>query len=177
VVELADVKNDLPDWPDEVLEEWLVYLANRDDTGWPPPAPLEGSWAAILGGRPLSWWREVMWQKQSIDCSLNALAPKTHDIVTSMRAEIAAQQADAVTQRRFNHALYYILTEGAFPKPLIGLKVNNRLLVLDGNHRVAAFTAAQLFPEATLQAKGWHKVAPEQEVWIGTHRGGEAPLT
>jgi hypothetical protein len=42
---------------------------------------------------------------------------------------------------------------------------------------VAAFTTAQLFPDATLQEKGWHKAASEQEVWIGTHSNGEVPLT
>ena len=177
MVELTDIKKDLPNCPDEVIEEWLVYLANRDDTGWPPPDPLTGSWAAILGGRPLSWWQDVSWQKEATDCSLAALAPKTHGIVTAMRAEINAQKADAVTQRRFNHALVHILTEGKIPKPLTGMKVNGRLLVLDGNHRVAAFTAAQGFPDATLQQKGWHKVVAQQDVWIGTHPKGEAPLT
>jgi hypothetical protein len=177
MVEFADIKKDLPNWPDDVIKEWLLYLANRDDTGWPPPDPLGGSWAAILGGRPLSWWRGVSWALKSVDCSLDALAPKTNDIVTSMRAEITAKQANAATQGRFNHALYYILTQGTFPKPLIGMKVNDRLLVLDGNHRVAAFTAAQLFPDATLQEKGWHQVASQQDVWIGTHSNGEVPLT
>jgi hypothetical protein len=39
-VSFAAIKNDLPAWPDEVIKEWLLYLANRDDTGWPPPDPL-----------------------------------------------------------------------------------------------------------------------------------------
>jgi hypothetical protein len=28
-VSLADIKNDLPLWPDEVIKLWLFYLANR----------------------------------------------------------------------------------------------------------------------------------------------------
>jgi len=48
MVELVAIKKDLPGWPDEVVTEWLLYLANREDTGWPPPEPLGGSWAAIL---------------------------------------------------------------------------------------------------------------------------------
>jgi hypothetical protein len=177
MVELADIKKDLPHWPEEVIEEWLVYLANRDDTGWPPPDPISGSWAGILGDRPLSWWRKVTWEKTTVDCSIDALAPKTHGIVTSMRAEVAAKKADAVTQRRFNHALHYILTNGAFPKPLVAMKDNGHLLVLDGNHRVAAFTAAQSIPDAMLKAKGWYKLSSEQNVWIGAHAKGEVPLT
>jgi hypothetical protein len=50
MVTLADVKKDLPGWPDAVLEEWLVFLANAKDTGWPPPEPLTGRWKAILAG-------------------------------------------------------------------------------------------------------------------------------
>jgi hypothetical protein len=41
-VSQAAIKSDLPHWPDEVIELWLLYLANRSagDTGWPPPDPL-----------------------------------------------------------------------------------------------------------------------------------------
>jgi hypothetical protein len=33
VVETSDIKNDLPDWPDDVIEQWLHYFAQR--CGWP----------------------------------------------------------------------------------------------------------------------------------------------
>jgi hypothetical protein len=32
-VSLADIKNDLPSWPDGVISQWLFHLANRGDTG------------------------------------------------------------------------------------------------------------------------------------------------
>jgi hypothetical protein len=32
MVELGSTKQDFPNWPDEVVAEWLLYLANRDDT-------------------------------------------------------------------------------------------------------------------------------------------------
>src|ERR1700686_424794 len=73
-VSLADIKRDLPNWPDEVVELWLFYLANRGDTGWPPPEPLgHHPWAAILGYRPLSWWREVSWKRERTDCGFSNL--------------------------------------------------------------------------------------------------------
>jgi len=40
MVLLADIKKDLPAWPDNVIKQCLVHLANRDSTGWPPPEPL-----------------------------------------------------------------------------------------------------------------------------------------
>ena len=42
MVTLEEIRKDLPDWPDEVISEWLVYLSNREDTGWPPPTPFTG---------------------------------------------------------------------------------------------------------------------------------------
>jgi hypothetical protein len=94
-----------------------------------------------------------------------------------MRAEITAKTADEVTQRRFNHALFYILTNGCFPKRLITMKTNEGLLVIDGNHRAAAFTASQIMPAALVTAKGWKKPEPEQEVWVGTHASAELPVS
>jgi hypothetical protein len=40
MVTVADIKKDLPDWPDDVVDQWLVYFANEPDGGWPPPNPL-----------------------------------------------------------------------------------------------------------------------------------------
>jgi hypothetical protein len=39
----ADIKRDLPLWPDEVIKLWLLYLANRSrgDTGCPPSGFVE----------------------------------------------------------------------------------------------------------------------------------------
>jgi hypothetical protein len=151
---ISAIKKELPDWPDAVLNEWLVFLANRDDTGWPPPEPLTGAWQAILGGRPLAWWRNVTWTEKSVECGLNNLAPKTRGIVTTMRAEINAGTADDGTKRRFNEALFYILHNGTFPNPVSAMEVGGQVHVLDGNHRIAALTAAHLFPDATPRRKG-----------------------
>ena len=101
-VSLAAIKNDLPAWPDDVIKEWLLYLANRDDTGWPPPDPLgHHSWAFILGHRPLPWWREVTWKLEKTECSFAKLAPSTQAIVTKMLSQVTSGKADAGTQRRY----------------------------------------------------------------------------
>jgi hypothetical protein len=80
-VSLADMKRDLPLWPGEVIKLWLFYLANRGDTGWPPPDPIGNhAWAAILGFKPLPWWREVTWKREKIDCSFSNLCQGTKAI-------------------------------------------------------------------------------------------------
>jgi hypothetical protein len=55
MVTLEDIKKTLPQWPDEVIGEWLIYFAN-DGLGWPPPEPYgDHRWGVLLGHRPVSW--------------------------------------------------------------------------------------------------------------------------
>jgi hypothetical protein len=178
MVIIADVKKDLPAWPDDVIDQWLLYFANEPDCGWPPPEPLgDHRWAGILGGRPLSWWKEVSWEKGTVGCDFAKLSNKSRGIVRDMIAEMNAGKADAVTKRRFDHSLHFILNNAAFPKPILAMKVPSGLEVVDGNHRMGAFCAAQMMPDAKFAELKLKKAAPNQEAWIGTHSGGEAPLT
>lgn len=86
-------------------------------------------------------------------------------------------KADAVTKRRFHHTVHCILNNAAFPKPAIAMKTPSGLTVLDGSHRLGAFCALQMMPDAKFEQLKLKKAAPEQEVWIGTHVHGEIPLT
>ena len=84
MVDLAAIKADLPHWPDDVIDQWLLKLANRGaDTGWPPPKYLDRhAWRYILGGRPLSWWRNVAWELKGYDIELDVLSRTTKRIVS-----------------------------------------------------------------------------------------------
>ncbi len=178
-VSIADIKRDLPLWPDEVIELWLFHLANRKlgDTGWPPPEPLgEHPWAAILGFRPLSWWREVIWKREKIDCSFSNLCRGTQAIVTGMLVAKANGTIDEVSRGRFKKAADYIMSNGGFREPPIAMRLPDGLSILDGNHRISAFCGALEVPVETLEKRGLRKPAADQELWIGTHCGGEVPL-
>jgi hypothetical protein len=178
-VSLADIKRDLPLWPDEVIKLWLFYLANRrrGDTGWPPPEPLGlHPWAAILGFRPISWWREVTWKREKTDCSFANLCHGTKAIVVGMLAEKARGTLDEESAGRFKTASDYILKNGGFREPPIAVRLADGLSILDGNHRITAFCGLQEVPAETLENRGLRKPAPEQELWIGTHSLGEVPL-
>jgi hypothetical protein len=178
MVDIADIKEDLPEWPDDVIHQWLLYFANEPDCGWPPPEPLEGHrWAGILGGRSLSWWKKVSWKKETVTCDTVKLSNKTRDIVQGMIAEIGAGTADAVTRRRFDQSFHFILNNAAFPKPILAMKVPSGLEVVDGNHRMSAFCALQIMPDAKFAELKLTKAAADQEAWIGTHSDGEAPVT
>jgi hypothetical protein len=176
-VSFAAIKNDLPAWPDDVIKQWLLYLANRDDTGWPPPDPLGyHPWAFILGHRPLPWWREVTWKLELTDCSFASLAPDTRSIVTRTLAEITNRTADEGTKRRYNRASRHILNDAAFEEPPIAMKIAGRLSVLDGNHRITAFCGLQQMPVEQFEKLDLQKPKQEQDVWIGRHSRGETPL-
>lgn len=176
-VSLADIKNDLPRWPDEVIELWLLHLANRTDTGWPPPDPLGSHpWAYILGFRPLSWWREITWKREKVDCGLAKLCGATQAIVQRMFREKATGTIDEETAARFKRASDYILQNRVFEKPPIAIRLPDGLSILDGNHRATAFCGLQDAPDGLLEMRGLQKPIPQQELWIGSHIRGEVPL-
>lgn len=53
MVAITDIKADLPDWPDDVIEQWLLKFANQSEMGWPPPDPMEGHRWEVLITHPI----------------------------------------------------------------------------------------------------------------------------
>jgi hypothetical protein len=50
MVGTSDIQKDLSGWPDDVIDQWLLYFANEPDCGWSPPEPLGNHrWKALLG--------------------------------------------------------------------------------------------------------------------------------
>jgi hypothetical protein len=176
MVSVADIKSNLLGWPDEVVEGWLQWFAN--DICWAPPEQLgDHRWSSILGGRPLAWWKKVSWKKEIVTCEPTKLSDKSRAIVIMTIAQINNRTADAETQRRFKRAMDYILDNGVFPGAIVAMNVPSGLTVLDGNHRVSAFCGVQLIPDAAFERLRKKRPSLQQEVWVGTHAGGEVPLT
>ncbi len=177
-VTLEQIKADLPDWPDDVIEQWLLKHANRGpDTGWPPPDPLGNhAWKYIITN-PLSWWKNVAWKLDVTDCGIEKLSTNTSQIVLKINIAlingIKNVWGDDGTRQRFNSALQYIMKHGSFPKPLIAMRIPSGLSVLDGNHRIAAHFHSQNVPESLLKKLGVQRPAREQEIWMGVHSLGE----
>jgi hypothetical protein len=180
MVEFVDIKRDLPDWPDEVIEEWLLKLANRSDTGWPPPEPLGNHpWKYILGARPLSWWKEVTWTLEEHQMNFDALAKNSKRIVKDMIDGHINRVPNTYfgwpeSKARFLSAGQYVSQYGTFPKPPMAVRLDDGLSVLDGNHRMTALCFRQLAPERILKLGGVPPLKKHQ-VWIGKHARGEVP--
>jgi hypothetical protein len=129
---VADIQADLPGWPGDVVEQWLHYFANEPDCGWPPPEPFGNSrWKALLGGRPLTWWKNVTWKQEKMKCDLPSLSPKARAGVNDILAEMRKKHPDAVTKRRFSHAYIHIMDNGVFPRALVTMKIPGGVSLLE----------------------------------------------
>ena len=176
MVSVADIKKDLPDWEDDVIEQWLHYFANEPDCGWPPPEPFGNHrWGRLLGGKPLSWWKKVTWKKEKLKCDLASLTPRARTGVNEILAEMISGSPDETTRRRVLNPYKYIMDEGVFPRLLVTMKRPEGVSIIDGSYRMAAFDMLQRMPDAKFKSLGKKKAALEQEVWVGTHRDGELP--
>src|SRR5271154_5454589 len=101
MADLAEIKKDIPTWPDDVIDQWLLYFANEPDCGWPPPEPLGNHrWNGLLGGKPLPWWKNVTWEKETVTCDLASLTQKARTDVSGIVAEMNAGTAGASTKKR-----------------------------------------------------------------------------
>jgi hypothetical protein len=98
-----------------------------------------------------------------LNCELASLSRKSKGIVTDMIAEINNGTADESTKTRFNGAFRYILNAAAFPKPVIAMKIPSGLTVVDGSHRMGAFCALQMLPDAKFQQLKVKKAVPDQD--------------
>jgi hypothetical protein len=174
---IADIQKDMTGWPDQVVEEWILYFVN-DGLGWPPPDPYgDHRWGRILGQRPMSWWQRVTWNLESAEFAVASLAPKSRGIVSGIIHDIDRRGADEGTTRRYRNAFHFILDTAGVPNAICGMRTPEGLLLLDGNHRMSAFCSLQRMPAGWFEKKGKKKATVEQPIWIGLHPENELPLT
>jgi hypothetical protein len=178
VVTAADIKKDIPNFPDEVIAMWLLPLANQPTTGWPPPNPFGSSrWKWILGEKDLEWWKKVDWKLEETDCSFSKLARGTQNTIQKMLAAHIDGEDNAYGEdpEKFFRQLKHILKQGKFSKPIAVIPVKSGLSVIDGNNRIASHACAvsESLPAEFIQEIGGQLPSKVQQVWWGTHHDGE----
>jgi hypothetical protein len=62
-----------------------------------------------------------------------------------------------------------------FPHGLVTMKKPDGVSLIDGNHRMAAFEMVQSLTDAQFAQANLQRPSRDQEVWVGTHSGGEVP--
>jgi hypothetical protein len=177
MVTLAEIKTDLPDWPDDVVDQWLLNLANQEGMCWPPPVPFAGHrWEYIIV-KPISWWKKVNWSQEQRDCSFDNLSLNSRKIMNAMFLALVQGVDNGYggdnSQARFQSCLKFLAVKGRFPRPPVTMQIDTGLSILDGNHRVYSLTFLQSTPDAELKKLGIERPSALQSVWVGTHEDGE----
>lgn len=134
------LKAQLPNCPDEVIQTWLAPLAAV--YGWPPA--IFGPWSHILLQRPLQFYQTLAWQKVAVVLNAFNLTPKANAAVSGLidhnvHGVVNAYADIANTGNRFSSLCDYIRAHGTLPVPPVVLREGFAYAILDGNHRIAAY--------------------------------------
>jgi len=144
---LEQLKLDLPNFPTEILSDWLLPLAELK--GWPASQHddklPEGSWRYLLLSKPLKFWRNVKWKKIDRHISIYDLDKKYQEGCTNIVLGAVKGQKSLYTifmpnlAETFYNIVNHIKDNGTLPKPPIILRRKTGLHILDGNHRMSAY--------------------------------------
>lgn len=162
------LKRALPNFPDSLLEEWLVpYVLDLV-----PSVTDRG--LKILSGRTIDFWQTISWSLEKIDFV---------DVVQSRLTQVCIFALIQMDEGYFKgsenkysreipngkertlQALKFIQEHRVFPgRPVFFVEPNGALEILDGNHRILAFILAmKMYPPAADRM---------QEVWLGRFSDG-----
>lgn len=180
------IKTDLPNFPDDVITDWLLPYAER--MGWPPTG---SRWAAILPNG-IGFWKNVKWEQKKITIDVPLTVPAASAIM-GMHASYNLKQDNAYAQidngnERYMSAVKHFAETGKLPKPIVLLKQPGGLHdIMDGSHRYLAWNATVKLHKELQQVDderrrafldkiktGWGitnvaALQPTQDAWIGCH--------
>lgn len=182
---LEQIKKDLPNFPDEVIKDWLEPYGR--DIGWPPT---HDRWLGILFAKDLDFWKNVQWKKRTLDLTNISFTATSGSIIIGLHDAAALGKQNIYSdlensKGRHFRVLIHLLKHGTFPTPVCLLKEGDNYSVVDGNHRVTAFksywTLCELYrkdpPEfkdlAETFKKKWNIEPPvnfsaQHDVWVAT---------
>ena len=131
--------------PDVVFNLWLVPLAEKK--GWPFVEPTDDTsnttWHDALGGLPLKTWVDVEWSMIEIEPKIELFNPYGQLILRLMIDSLAQPVLQVrlkleSTEERLALCAEYIRQHGCLPAPIIVMRRNGWLDLVDGSHRMAA---------------------------------------
>jgi hypothetical protein len=168
MVAISDIKADLPDWPDDVVEQWLLKFANQPEMGWPPPDPMEGHRWELLITHPVAWWKDVTWTLETRDCSFDKLSVDARHTMNKMYETLVDGVDNGYggdnSPARFQRQLRILALTGQFERPPVFFPIASGLSPLDGNHRLFALHfAAKLSDEELAKNKVKRRVRSKSE--------------
>ena len=78
------IKKDLPNFPNEVIRDWLEPLAKGQGLGWPPPE--QSRWTKIFLNEPLDFWQNTIWNKEKINPKDLPLTEFSTEIISNIKS-------------------------------------------------------------------------------------------
>ena len=140
---LADARATFPKMPADAFTLWVDDRIRSN--GW-PPVGIE--WAGFLDGKPLTYWQALEWQRESITLRPEELTPNAFSLVMQL-VEAAQGRPNLMSQyipntaERFKSCLEYIQANGTTPNVILLLRASEGIVIIEGNHRIAALLAYQ----------------------------------
>jgi hypothetical protein len=165
----------LPNFPDEVVTDWLVPYALTE--GWPPAsddnATPQGRWRYLLAKRSLTTLRSIEWRRETRILDFSELTDGHQQLVVEM--VLAAVRGDRNLysdsipnlKERFSRILQHIKETGLLPGCPTLISDGTRLSAVDGNHRLAAYFYAFGIFKLPLDDDASMALKEAQPFWIG----------
>lgn len=166
------IQQDLPNFPEEVIHDWIQPYAKTE--GWPPQLGDDGipmgRWRYLLGLRPMAKIQALTWQVEDRALDVADLAAgEEGKIVGLLRAAILKEQniysEIGNSEERMVRIIQHVKETGRLPSAPTLISKADGLQIVDGNHRIAVYffltgRAASGVPNAI-------PIDPQQRYWIG----------
>lgn len=172
------IKKTLSNFPDEVIEIWLLPFANSE--GWPlkigpDGLPLE-RWRYLLMKKPLEYFRKMKWTKEEKHISIHEIEAKSQSSLVQIFEAAILNRNNMMSasifdlKTRFDGVVDYIRHYGRMPKePILYRHENGKYKILDGNHRLAAYYYSYGYFKVDNNSDLILKTQENQTYWIASH--------
>lgn len=138
---LQTLRRDLPQFPEEVLNEWIAPCARGN--GWPP---IGSVWVNVLLGLPIYAWAAMTWTEEDRPLDWGDLSSDSVRIVRRLydahfnRDPAAAALVPQGGFARVMSAMAYLQEHGVMPGHIaVAEGPDGRLALADGYHRATAY--------------------------------------
>ena len=162
------IKRDLPNFPDQVIEQWLDPLAETD--GWPPIAP---RWKHLLGETALDYWRGFSWHLREVAFESIGLALEAESRIAGLIGAYlhGAQNAYALAlgaegKKRFEFQFDYLTRHSQLILPPVLVESASGFQIMDGYHRIAAYYVFKEVAKSRWVQREARPVVEAQKAWL-----------
>jgi len=162
------IQSDLPNFPHEVIHEWLLPFA--EDEGWPPDAP---RWRYLMFNNDLGYWRATDWNLELTAYENVRFTAGGEDQLARLLGAYVFnqnneyfQQLGARWRERFQFQLNQLTTSGTLSSPPVVLERHGTIDIMDGNHRIAAYYALHHLLK-NQGVENVERIIKRQSTWVG----------